>query len=66
MYGKEDVCTDKEETRNILSNPLRFEDMNMMRHTKTIGLVEIEPTVWKHLTDQDKQHILQVGDLNLE
>ncbi len=54
MYGKGDVYTDKEETRNILSNPLRFEDMNMMRHTKTIGLVEIEPTVWKYLIDQDK------------
>lgn len=42
------------DAKNILSNPLRFEDMNMMRHTKTIGLVEIEPTVWKYLIDQDK------------
>lgn len=59
--------TYKEATRNILSNPFkRFEDMNMMRHTKTIGLVEIEPTVWKRLTDEDKQHILQVCDLKLE
>lgn len=59
--------TDKEAARNILSNPFkRFEDMNMMRHTKTIGIIEIEPTVWKHLTEEDKQHILKVCDLKLK
>lgn len=59
--------TDKEAARNILSNPFkRFEDMNMMRHTKTIGIIEVEPTVWKRLTDEDKKHILQVCDLKLE
>lgn len=59
--------TDKEAARNILSNPFkRFEDMNMMRHTKTIGIVEVEPTVWKRLTEEDKKHILKVCDLKLE
>lgn len=59
--------TDKEAARNILSNPFkRFEDMNMMRHTKTIGIIEVEPTVWKRLTEEDKKHILQVCDLKLE
>ena len=58
---------DKEAARNILSNPFkRFEDMNMMRHTKTIGIVEVEPTVWKRLTEEDKKHILKVCDLKLE
>ena len=59
--------TDKEAARNILSNPFkRFEDMNMMRHTKTIGIIEVEPTVWKRLTEEDKKHILNVCDLKLE
>lgn len=59
--------TDKEAARNILSNPFkRFEDMNMMRHTKTIGIIEVESTVWKRLTEEDKKHILQVCDLKLE
>lgn len=59
--------TDKEAARNILSNPFkRFEDMNMMRHTKTIGIIEVEPTVWKRLTEEDKQRILKVCDLKLE
>ena len=59
--------TDKEAARNILSNPFkRFEDMNMMRHTKTIGIIEVEPTVWKRLTEEEQQHILKVCDLKLE
>ena len=59
--------TDKEAARNILSNPFkRFEDMNMMRHTKTIGIIEVEPTVWKRLAEEDKKHILQVCDLRLK
>lgn len=59
--------TDKEVVRNILSNPFkRFEDMNMMRHTKTIGIIEVEPTVWKRLAEEDKKHILQVCDLRLK
>ena len=40
--------------------------MNMMRHTKTIGIIEVEPSVWKHLADKDKQRILQVCDSKLE
>ena len=59
--------TDKEAAHNILSNPFkRFEDMNMMHHTKTIGIIEVEPTVWKRLAEEDKKHILQVCDLKLE
>ena len=38
----------------------------MMRHTKTIGIIEVEPTVWKRLTEEDKQRILKVCDLKLE
>lgn len=66
IYAKGNY-TDKDAERNILSNPFkRFEDMNMMRHTKTLGIVEIEPTVWKKLSDSDKTNILSICDTMLE
>lgn len=44
--------------RNILSNPFNcFENMNMFRHTKTLGVVEVDSTVWKKLTDTEKKWI---------
>lgn len=59
--------TDKEAERNILSNPFkRFEDMNMMRHTKTLGVVEVDGAVWKKLTDAEKQEIKQICEDKLE
>ena len=58
--------TDKEAERNILSNPFkRFEDMNMMRRTKTLGIVEVDSTVWKKLSEEEKEHILSVCDKKL-
>ena len=59
--------TDREAQRNILSNPFkRFEDMQMLRHTKTLGIIEVEPTVWKHLTVEEKTEILQICDEKLD
>lgn len=59
--------SDNDVRRNILSNPFkRFEDMQMMRHTKTLGIIEVEPTVWKHLTDEEKQEIKKICDEKLE
>ncbi|MCR5022213.1 DEAD/DEAH box helicase [Ruminococcus sp.] len=59
--------TDKEAQRNILSNPFkRFEDMQMLRHTKTLGIIEVEPTVWKNLTDDEIRRILDICDEKLE
>ena len=58
--------SDNDVRRNILSNPFkRFEDMQMMRHTKTLGIIEVEPTVWKHLTDEEKQEIKKICDEKL-
>lgn len=58
--------TDKEAQRNILSNPFkRFEDMQMLRHTKTLGIVEVEPTVWKLLTCDEKEEIGRICDEKL-
>ena len=59
--------TDKEAERNILSNPFkRFEDMDMMRHTKTLGVVEIDPFVWKKLSEEDIDSILVTCDQKLK
>jgi hypothetical protein len=59
--------TDKEAERNILSNPFkRFEDMQMLRHTKTLGIVQVEETVWKHLSAEEKDEIGKICDEKLE
>lgn len=59
--------TDKEAERNILSNPFkRFEDMQMLRHTKTLGVVQVDESVWKKLSKDEKAEIEQICDEKLE
>lgn len=59
--------TDKEAQRNILSNPFkRFEDMQMLRHTKTLGIIEVEPTVWRNLSSLEKEEISTICDKKLD
>ena len=31
--------------------------MNILRHTKTLGIIEVESSVWKKLTDEDRGKI---------
>ncbi len=58
--------TDKDAERNILSNPFkRFEDMQMLRHTKTLGIVQVDESVWKHLTVDEKTEIDTICDRKL-
>ena len=62
-----DGYTDKEAERNILSNPFkRFEDMQMLHHTKTLGIVQVDESVWKKLTREEKQEIERVCDEKLK
>jgi hypothetical protein len=50
--------TNKEAERNILSNPFkRFEDMQMLKHTKTLGIIQVDESVWKKLSDAEKAEI---------
>jgi hypothetical protein len=59
--------TRKEVERNILSNPFkRFQDMQMLRHTKTLGIVQVEETVWKRLTKEEKLEIERICDEKLK
>lgn len=60
-------CTDKEIEREILSYPFRrFENMSMMYHTKTLGVIQVDSIIWKKLTDSDKQVIAEICDKKLE
>ena len=59
--------TDKEAERNILANPFkRFEDMQMLRHTKTLGVVQVDESVWKRLTGEEKIEIGRICDEKLK
>ncbi len=58
--------TDKEAERNILANPFkRFEDMQMLRHTKTLGIIQVDEAVWKHLSKEEKADIDRICDEKL-
>ena len=37
----------------------------MLRHTKTLGIVQVEETVWKHLTAEEKDEIGRVCEEKL-
>ena len=59
--------TAKEAERNILSNPFkRFEDMQMLHHTKTLGIVQVDESVWKKLRKEEKAEIEKICDEKLE
>ena len=59
--------TDKEAERNILANPFkRFEDMQMLRHTQTVGIVQVDEAVWKHLSEAEKLEIEVICNEKLE
>ena len=59
--------TDKEILRNILTYPFkRFEAMSMLRHTKTLGVIQLDEAIWKHLSAQEKENILIICDEKLK
>ena len=63
----DDSYTDAQAQRNILSNPFkRFEDMQMLHHTKTLGVIQVDESVWKKLTREEKQEIERICDEKLE
>ena len=58
--------TDKEAERNILANPFkRFEDMQMLRHTRTLGIVQVDESVWKKLTAEEKAEMEKICEEKL-
>jgi superfamily II DNA or RNA helicase len=65
IYSKGNY-TNNEVIKNILSNPFKvFEEMNLMRHTKTLGFIQIVETVWKNINEANKNEILKICDEKL-
>ena len=61
------TATDSEIISNILSNPFRrFEYMNILSHTRTLGIIQVDPTVWKKLTPEDLEEIRAVCEEKLK
>ncbi len=59
--------TDKDVEKNILSNPFkRFADMRFFQRSKDIGVLEINPNVFKKLTAEDWKSIIDICDKSLE
>ena len=58
--------TGKEAERNILANPFkRFEDMQMLRHTRTLGIIQVDEAVWKRLGSEEKAEIERICEEKL-
>jgi len=66
VYLNENI-TDKQILHNILIYPYkRFEDIGVLSHTKNLGIVQIDESVWKKLTEQEKREIISICDQKLE
>lgn len=66
LYVQADY-TDQDILRNILMYPFRrFETMSLMRHAKTLGILQIEETVWYYLSSEEIDEILRVCDEKLD
>lgn len=40
--------------------------MQMLHHTRTLGVVQVDESVWKKLTEEEKQEIQRICDEKLE
>ena len=45
---------------------LWFEDLNMMYHRKTLGIIQVDESVWKTLSTNEKVEIERICDEKLE
>lgn len=62
-----DTCTYKQAEHVVLIYPFkRFETMNMMHHTKTLGIVQVDESVWKALSAEEKAQIEEICNTKLE
>ena len=58
--------TDKDVERNILASPFKlFEEVQMMRHTKTLRIIQIDENVLKNLLHEKKAEIERICDQKL-
>ena len=60
-------ATDSEIAQNTLANPFRrFEYMKILTHTKTLGIIQVDSSVWKRLSKEDLEEIRAVCREKLE
>lgn len=65
VYLNPDI-TDKEILHNILIYPYkRFEDMSILKHTKTLGIIQIDSSVWNNLSSEEKNEVEHICDEKL-
>ena len=58
--------TEKDVERNIFSNPFkRFSDMRFLRRCKDVSYIEINPIIFRNLTETDKEWILDICDTKI-
>ena len=66
VYLNENI-TDRQILQNILIYPYkRFEDIGVLHHTKTLGTIQVDESVWKKLREHDKEEILLICDQKLD
>ena len=52
-----------EEALSLIDGSLtRFEEMQMLQHTKTLCVIQVDESVWKRPTREEKQEIKQICD----
>jgi len=62
-----DGFTRKDAERNIFANPFkRFEDMRFLKRSREIKYVEFNRHIWKKLSADEKEWIIQHCDAKLE
>ena len=40
--------------------------MQMLRHTKTLGIIQVDEAVWNHLTEEEKDEICGICEEKLQ
>lgn len=59
-------ATDSEIERNILIYPFRrFEYMKILTHTKTLGIIQVDSSVWKRLSPEDVNEVKSICESKL-
>lgn len=60
-YSKKDI------QRLILSYPYKtFEDRQMIYHTKSLGIIEMDSILWKNLSIEERKSICQICDNKID
>ena len=51
--------------QSVALHLVSFKDMQMLRHTKTLGIIQVDEAVWRHLSAEEKADIGRICDEKL-